>query len=271
MRPERPFRVLDLYAGAGGFSAGFVGAGGYEIGVAVERDPDAAKTFRANHPDTSSRQAHRGRVGWRCPGPSSPRVCFCRAARTSRTIVSEASDIYPSLGIAVWNELPRVLRRPQASQDQRRANGPGCATAWLPHRDSHRTRRAYGVGSFPDRAIARCPSCWPLLCRGQSDGPRSAATHAKHWLCARVPPCGPGVDSGQFSPTPPTTSRRRTIYGADPSLGGGFSSLSLRTVAIASSATITLLRCAGWVTPATESRASVIAQSAVSAKRNSRR
>jgi DNA (cytosine-5)-methyltransferase 1 len=50
MTPERPLRVLDLYAGAGGFSAGF-GTSGYEIAVAVERDADAAETFRANHPD----------------------------------------------------------------------------------------------------------------------------------------------------------------------------------------------------------------------------
>lgn len=51
MSGDPPLRVLDLYAGAGGFSAGF-GACGYEIVLAVERDADAAETFRANHPGT---------------------------------------------------------------------------------------------------------------------------------------------------------------------------------------------------------------------------
>src|SRR5215207_804186 len=57
MRRERPFRALDLYAGAGGFSAGFANAGGYEIVLAVERDADAAETFRANHPGTTVLEA----------------------------------------------------------------------------------------------------------------------------------------------------------------------------------------------------------------------
>jgi DNA (cytosine-5)-methyltransferase 1 len=48
---HEPVRVLDAYAGAGGLSAGFQAAGGYELASAVESDPDAARTYQANHPD----------------------------------------------------------------------------------------------------------------------------------------------------------------------------------------------------------------------------
>src|SRR4051812_6883530 len=40
--------VLDLFSGAGGFSAGFHAAGGYRTLRAVEMDPAAAATFAAN-------------------------------------------------------------------------------------------------------------------------------------------------------------------------------------------------------------------------------
>lgn len=49
----RPLRVLDLYAGAGGFSEGIRLAQGFDVVVAVENDADAAETLRANHPETN--------------------------------------------------------------------------------------------------------------------------------------------------------------------------------------------------------------------------
>lgn len=45
------YRVLDTFAGAGGFSLGFEMAGATIIG-AIEQDEWATDTFKANHPDT---------------------------------------------------------------------------------------------------------------------------------------------------------------------------------------------------------------------------
>jgi DNA (cytosine-5)-methyltransferase 1 len=46
-------RVLDLFAGAGGFSCGFDLAGGYQIVGAIEVDKWAAETFQFNHPQAT--------------------------------------------------------------------------------------------------------------------------------------------------------------------------------------------------------------------------
>ena len=44
--------VLDLFAGAGGLSAGVTSPGGFRSVAAVEMDRAAAATYRLNHPDT---------------------------------------------------------------------------------------------------------------------------------------------------------------------------------------------------------------------------
>ncbi|WP_207007823.1 DNA cytosine methyltransferase [Nocardioides aromaticivorans] len=44
-------QVIDLFAGAGGFSTGLARSGTFQTVAAVEHDPDAAATFAANHPD----------------------------------------------------------------------------------------------------------------------------------------------------------------------------------------------------------------------------
>lgn len=48
-------RVVDLFAGAGGFSHGFYGAG-YEVAAAVDQDRDATDTYRLNHPEVPHSQ-----------------------------------------------------------------------------------------------------------------------------------------------------------------------------------------------------------------------
>lgn len=45
-------KVLDSFAGAGGFSLGFHLTGNYEIIGAIEKDAWACETFQANHPDS---------------------------------------------------------------------------------------------------------------------------------------------------------------------------------------------------------------------------
>lgn len=46
-----PYSVVDLFAGAGGLSLGFVQTGKYEVKVAFEREPHMQATYHRNHPD----------------------------------------------------------------------------------------------------------------------------------------------------------------------------------------------------------------------------
>ena len=46
------FSVVDLFAGAGGLSLGFVQTQKYDIKVAFENNPDMQSTYRKNHPST---------------------------------------------------------------------------------------------------------------------------------------------------------------------------------------------------------------------------
>ena len=43
--------IIDLFAGAGGFSLGFEMAG-YNVPLAIEKDEWASETYAFNHPDT---------------------------------------------------------------------------------------------------------------------------------------------------------------------------------------------------------------------------
>lgn len=45
------YSVVDLFAGAGGLSLGFVQAQGFNIKVAFENNPDMQETYRKNHPN----------------------------------------------------------------------------------------------------------------------------------------------------------------------------------------------------------------------------
>lgn len=48
----KKYSVIDLFAGAGGLSLGFVQTGRYEIKVAFENSPYMQETYRTNHPGT---------------------------------------------------------------------------------------------------------------------------------------------------------------------------------------------------------------------------
>ena len=49
---EKKYRVVDLFAGAGGLSCGFLQTGRYDIVAAFENNPNAQKTYGRNHPNT---------------------------------------------------------------------------------------------------------------------------------------------------------------------------------------------------------------------------
>jgi len=46
-----PYSVVDLFAGAGGLSLGFMQTGKYDIRVAFEREPHMQSTYHRNHPN----------------------------------------------------------------------------------------------------------------------------------------------------------------------------------------------------------------------------
>ncbi|MDF2532995.1 MAG: cytosine methyltransferase, partial [Clostridia bacterium] len=46
------YSIVDLFAGAGGLSLGFLQTGKFDVKVAFEKNPDAKKTYRRNHPST---------------------------------------------------------------------------------------------------------------------------------------------------------------------------------------------------------------------------
>ena len=54
-------KVIDLFAGCGGFSTGFMQAG-YDILKAVEFDSSIANTYQINHPTTKTIVADIGTV-----------------------------------------------------------------------------------------------------------------------------------------------------------------------------------------------------------------
>ncbi len=49
------YNVIDLFAGAGGLSLGFVQTGKYEIKVAFEKNPSMQETYKKNHPNVDVR------------------------------------------------------------------------------------------------------------------------------------------------------------------------------------------------------------------------
>ena len=48
---DRPLRVVDLFSGCGGFSSGFVMAGGFNIVAGNDIDDDCLEAFSLNHPE----------------------------------------------------------------------------------------------------------------------------------------------------------------------------------------------------------------------------
>lgn len=49
------YKVIDLFAGAGGLSLGFTQTGRFKIQVAFENNPDMQETYKKNYPDVDVR------------------------------------------------------------------------------------------------------------------------------------------------------------------------------------------------------------------------
>ena len=49
------YRTIDLFAGAGGLSLGFLQTGKFDIKVAFENNPNMQETYRRNHPGVDVR------------------------------------------------------------------------------------------------------------------------------------------------------------------------------------------------------------------------
>ncbi len=97
-------RVLDLFAGAGGLSEGFVRAGDFHTVEAIERNAYAAATFAANH--TSTRVYTGDIADWICGDVSAVDVVIggppCRASRIS----ARAACVIPGMRSGVATSRP---------------------------------------------------------------------------------------------------------------------------------------------------------------------
>ena len=51
----KKFSTIDLFAGAGGLSLGFLQTNKYDIKVAFEKNPDLQETYKKNHPGVDVR------------------------------------------------------------------------------------------------------------------------------------------------------------------------------------------------------------------------
>lgn len=94
--------AVELFAGAGGMSAGFRMAG-FNISFAVEADPHAAATYKLNHPST---RLHQSKIQ-----DLDPRACL----RRSGLRTGEVTAVFggpPCQGFSVSNRRTRSMKNP---------------------------------------------------------------------------------------------------------------------------------------------------------------
>ena len=135
----RRYRLMDLFAGCGGMTRGFVDTGRYEPVFAVEMDADAAATYAANFgADARRRRQDRGRralpAGRRrhrrpaLPGllAAQPRRRRPRTARALARVPARARESEPAA--FVMENVPELLRSARVRRVQDGAPSRSSAT-----------------------------------------------------------------------------------------------------------------------------------------------
>ena len=111
-------KVLDLFAGAGGMSYGFMQTGQFEVAVAVEIDPFAQQTYRMNHPaaivlgdikqiDFENLVLQNGTIDIVIGGP--PCQGFSNANRQRNQLISSNNQLVKTYVEAVLQVNPKVF------------------------------------------------------------------------------------------------------------------------------------------------------------------
>ena len=198
----RRYRLMDLFAGCGGMTRGFVDTGRYEPVFAVEMDEHAAATYAANFGDdhvvgrrrsrtsSASRRPTSSSAG-RLPGllTAQPRRRRPRTPCTLARVPARAPRERPA-GVRD-GERPRAaaLRRVRGLQEGRRER------ARLPRRRAH-----------PQRRRLRRPTAPPARHRDRRPGRRHPLAGRRR-TTTRQAASRPAVSPGARSATPSTGSR----------------------------------------------------------------
>lgn len=112
------YRLLDLFAGAGGMSNGFIQTGKFRVVVAVEKDIAAQNTYRKNHPDAVIKGdinqldfdqllGEFGEIDVIIGGP--PCQGFSNANRQKSKIISTNNQLVKKYVDAVMSVAPKVF------------------------------------------------------------------------------------------------------------------------------------------------------------------
>lgn len=113
------YRVLDLFAGAGGMSLGFLKTGRFDIAVAIEKNDYAKATYNKNHPNTIMLsdildiidyelfKREYGEFDVVVGGP--PCQGFSNANRQKNQIISQNNSLVKKYVEAIENLLPKAF------------------------------------------------------------------------------------------------------------------------------------------------------------------
>ena len=112
------YSVIDLFAGAGGLSLGFMQTGKYEIKVAFENNPDMQDTYKKNHhnvevlgnvcdADYSAIKSKYGSIDVVIGGP--PCQGFSNANRQKNTAISQNNMLVRQYIRAILELSPKAF------------------------------------------------------------------------------------------------------------------------------------------------------------------